>query len=332
VRVCAIAGGVGSARFCAGLARVVDPAELAVVVNTGDDERIGGLHVSPDVDTVLYHLAGLTDWERGWGLRDESFVAHERYRDLAAKAGVSGVDLQEWFALGDRDLATHLLRTRLLDSGRSLTDAIGALCRGLAVGAAVLPMSDDPVRTVLATTDGTELDFQTYFVRRRHTDEIASVRFVGADRAAPAPGVLDAIAGADVVVIPPSNPLVSIAPVLSVPGIREAIAARATARVAVSPIVGGRALKGPADALMASLGHEPSALGVARIYSGLVDAFVVDEADASAASDIEALGMRPVVCDAVMRGPEDAARFAKLVLEHAGPAVGSNARSKEASS
>jgi LPPG:FO 2-phospho-L-lactate transferase len=313
----ALAGGVGSARFLAGLARIADPAEVVVIGNTGDDERMRGLHVSPDIDTVLYHLAGETDWQRGWGMRDESFVANDRYRELVAKAGeaLSGVDMQEWFGLGDRDLATNLLRTRMLDAGRTLSEATDALRTAMGIPVRVLPMSDDPVRTALVTSSGEHLDFQTYFVRRQHADVISGVSFEGASDARPAPGVVEAIGSAATIVIPPSNPLVTVAPVLAVPRIRDAVATSSATRVAVSPIVGGHAVKGPLDALLSSLGHEVSALGVARIYAGLIDVFVLDQVDEPQASGIEALGMRVLVCDTMMTGPEEAARLAKTVLD-----------------
>jgi LPPG:FO 2-phospho-L-lactate transferase len=316
MRVCAIAGGVGSARFLAGLVRVVDPSEVTVIGNTGDDERVRGLHVSPDVDTVLYHLAGETDWERGWGIADESFVANDRYVSLVERAGVDA-DMQEWFGLGDRDLATNMFRTRLLDAGRSLSFAVDALRRAMGIASTVLPMSDTSVRTELITAGGERLDFQTYFVRRQHGDDISAVDFVGADAASPATGVLEAIAGADVLVIPPSNPIVTVAPVLAVSGVRDAIAASGATRIAVSPIVGGRAIKGPLEALLRSFGHDVSPAGVAAIYGGLVDVFVLDEQDAGSAPAIEALGMRAVVCDTIMSSPEAAARLAKDVLDRA---------------
>lgn len=316
MRVCAIAGGVGSARFCAGLVRVIDPGDLTVVSNTGDDDRMQGLYVCPDIDTLLYHLAGLADWERGWGVGAETYRTHERYTELAARAGVADTDLHEWFTIGDTDLATNLLRTRMLDAGRPLHEAVAAVARALGVGATVLPMSDDPVRTRLECASGEVLDFQTYFVRRRHTDEVRAVRFEGIEDASPTSGTLEAIATADVVVIPPSNPIVSVAPVLAVPGVREAVAATEAVRVAVSPIVSGRALKGPADMLMRSLGHDQDAVGVARIYEGLVDVFVLDEQDAARAGEVEALGMRAAVCDTIMSSPEAAGAVAKRVLGH----------------
>jgi LPPG:FO 2-phospho-L-lactate transferase len=313
MRICVIAGGVGSARFCAGLVRVVDPSDVTIVVNTGDDERMRGLHVSPDVDTVLYHLAGLTDWDRGWGATGESYRAHDRYVELVSRVGDVAVDMHEWFTLGDVDLATNMLRSRLLDAGKTLTEATDALRRGLGVQACVLPMSNEPVRTMLRTSGGEVLDFQTYFVRRSHSDEITGVEFAGIADASPAPGVLEAIAGADLVLIPPSNPIVSIAPVLAFRGIRDAAAAVRT-RVAVSPIVGGKALKGPADMLMRSLGHDQTAVGVARIYKDAVDVFVLDEADAALSPDVEALGLRAVVVDTIMSSPEASASVAKAVL------------------
>lgn len=316
MRVCAIAGGVGSARFCAGLIRVIDPRELTIVINTGDDERIRGLLVCPDIDTVLYHLSASTDWERGWGLAAESFTANERYRELAAHAGSGDTDLQEWFALGDRDLATHMLRARLLDAGRTLTEATAALASAQGISASVLPVTNDTLRTVLTVATGEELDFQEYFVHRHQEAEVIAVAYAGADRAEPAPGVADAISAADVVVIPPSNPVLSIGPVLAVPGVRDAIENAPGVRVAVSPIVGGRALKGPADKILASLGHEVSPVGVARIYEGLVRTFVLDAEDAMLASSVASLGMRAVVCDTIMSGAEEAARVAKDVLDH----------------
>ncbi len=316
MKVCAIAGGVGSARFCAGLVRVIDPRELTIVVNTGDDERVRGLLVCPDIDTVMYHLSGSTEWDRGWGLHGESFTADERYRELAGRAGVADTDLQDWFALGDRDLATHMLRARLLDTGHTLAEATAALARALGIAARVLPITNDELRTVLTIASGEQLDFQEYFVHRHQADEVSAVTYTGAGAARPAPGVVEAITSADVVLIPPSNPVLSIGPPLAIPGVREAIEQAPGVRVAVSPIVGGRALKGPADRILASLGHEVSPVGVARMYQGLVGAFVLDAVDAMLASSVASLGMRAIVCDTIMSGPEEAARVAKDVLDH----------------
>lgn len=308
MKVTTLTGGGGGARLCAGLAEVLDPRDLAVVVNTGDDERMRGLRISPDVDTVLYYLAGLIDWQRGWGLQKESFTANDRYRELVVASGVDD-DMQDWFALGDRDLATHMFRTQLLGAGKTLTQAIDALRAGLGVAVRVLPMSDDALSTVLTTSSGATLDFQTYFVRHQHRDEIASVTYEGT--AAPAPGVVDALRSADVVIIGPSNPMLSIGPILALPGVRDAIGTA----VAVSPIVGGKAVKGPADRLLASLGHEISPAGVARIYEGLVDVFVLDAVDASQRDEIEALGLRTIVCDTMMPGPDEAARLAREIID-----------------
>jgi LPPG:FO 2-phospho-L-lactate transferase len=312
VRICVIAGGVGSARFLTGLLRVVDPADVTVVVNTGDDERIRGLHVSPDVDTVLYHLANATDWERGWGLDRETFVANERYNELVERAELSDIDMQEWFGLGDRDLATHMLRTRMLDAGRSLTDATDALRRGLGIACRVLPMSDDPVRTALITRDHERLDFQEYFVQRGHRDEIESVDYVGANHASPAPGVLEALEAADLLIVPPSNPVLSVAPILELAQIRKIFSQTKTTRVAVSPIVGGKALKGPADRVLAAMGYEVSSAGVHEFYAGLLDVLFVDEAD----RDLDRPAAPPewLVTDTIMSDPASAAELAKKVV------------------
>ncbi len=311
MKVVILTGGGGGARLCAGFASVLRPDELTIVANTGDDERMRGLHISPDVDTVLYYLGGLVDWERGWGLQKESFAANDRFRELVVGSGLAD-DMQDWFTLGDRDLATHMFRTRLLDLGRTLSDATDALRRAFGIEASVLPMSDDPIRTVLRTASGEELDFQTYFVRNRHGDDVAGVTYRGATDAAPAPGAIDAIAAADVIIIPPSNPMLSIDPVLSVPGIRDAVVSSNGVRVAVSPIVGGKAIKGPAGGLLASLGHEVSCVGIARIYEGLADVFVLDDVDATRASEI---AMRTVVCDTMMPGPDEAARVARSIID-----------------
>jgi len=310
VKVAALAGGVGGAKLAAGLQTVLGggAGDLAVVVNTADDFEPWGLRVCPDLDTVMYTLAGLADPERGWGVRDETYSMRgmlERYGEDA------------WFTLGDRDLATHVLRTQLLRSGASLTDITARLARSLGIRARVLPMCDEPVATVVETPEG-PLEFQEYFVRRGQRDEVLGVRFRGIGDARPTEEVLEAIDGADAVVLCPSNPLVSIGPILAVPGLRDALLTAPAPKVAVSPIVGGRALKGPADRMMASLGHKVSALGVARMYEGIADGFVIDGADAALAPEIEALGMSVLVTDAVMRSEGDRARLAREVLGFAG--------------
>lgn len=304
MKVAALAGGVGGAKLAAGLEAALPGGDLSVVVNTADDFELWGLHISPDLDTVMYTLAGVANPETGWGIRGETFESLgmlERYGEDA------------WFLLGDRDLATHLLRTERLKNGESLTAVTGSLSKALGVASRVLPMSDERVATVLDTPDG-RLEFQEYFVRRKQRDEVLGVELRGVSEARPSREVLQALFGAEAVVFCPSNPVVSIGPILAVPGMREAVAGSSAPKVAVSPIVGGRALKGPADKMLSSLGHESSAAGVARMYAGLVDGMVIDRADAGERERIEALGMRVLVTDAVMRGEEDRRRLAQETL------------------
>ena len=305
MKVCALAGGVGGAKLAAGLQNVVSRGDLSVVVNTADDFDLWGLHICPDLDTVMYTLAGVSNPETGWGIAGESFETLnmvERYGE------------ETWFKLGDKDLATHVLRTSRMRSGETLTEVTAGLSGALGVGSAVLPMSDDPVSTVLETPEG-RLEFQEYFVRRGQRDEVVGIELSGIDEARPTGGVLAAISGADAIVFCPSNPVVSVGPILALPGMTETLASSSAPKVAVSPIVGGRALKGPADRLLASLGHEVSALGVARMYAGLVDGMVVDRADEREQAGIEAIGMRVLVTESVMRNAEDRARLASETLE-----------------
>jgi LPPG:FO 2-phospho-L-lactate transferase len=289
---------------------VVDPAEIVAVVNTGDDVVLHGLYISPDVDTVTYTLAGAINPETGWGLSGETWAAMQ-----ALEAYGSG-DLA-WFRLGDRDLGTHLYRTSRLAAGATLSDVTGEIRRRWGVAVRLLPMSDDRVETRV-TVGGVEIGFQEYFVGRRHEVAVEAVRFAGANAARPAPEVLGAIAAADFVVICPSNPVVSIGPILAVPGIRDAVAARRDDVVAVSPIVAGRAIKGPADHMLAELGHEPSVVGVARLYAPVASTLVVDSADAGLAAEVEVAGMRCVVAPTVMSGPAEAAALARTVLGASG--------------
>lgn len=307
-----IAGGVGAARFLAGLVRAVDPLTCTAVVNVADDVVLHGLSVSPDLDTVTYTLAGEIDPERGWGLRGETWQAMETVRRYG---GIS------WFNLGDRDLGTHLYRTHRLGQGAPLHVVTAEIVAAWGLTLRVLPVSDDRVETRIVLRDGddevpagTEVNFQEYFVKRRHGVAVSAVRFVGAGDARPAPGVLGAIAAADTVVIAPSNPLVSIGPVLAVPGVRAAIEARRARSVAISPIVGGAALKGPADRMLVELGHESSVVGVARLYRDLASVLVVDEADRHLSGAVEAEGMRCVVTDTIMRSPEQAAVLARTTI------------------
>ena len=304
--ITAIAGGVGAARLLRGLVRVVPPGDITAVVNTGDDTEMHGLHVSPDLDTVTYTLAGLNDDERGWGLAGETWAAMDALERLGGEA---------WFRLGDRDLATHLYRTDRLRQGAPLSTVTAEITAALGVGVRLLPMSDDPVRTYLTLSDGPEVPFQDYFVRHRHAVAVTSVRLAGAEQARPGPGVLDAIGQAEVVVVCPSNPIVSVGPVLAVPGVLEALTARRHDVVAVSPIVAGAALKGPADRLLVELGHEATVVGVARLYAPFAATLVVDSADAALAGEVEASGVHCVVAPTVMHTPADAAALATRLLD-----------------
>jgi LPPG:FO 2-phospho-L-lactate transferase len=305
--VVALAGGVGAARMLAGLIQVAQPESIVAIVNTGDDVSLHGLHVSPDLDTVTYTLAGAVNPETGWGLAGETWAT------MDALAGYGSGRLA-WFRLGDRDLATHLYRTSRLQEGATLSQVTGEIADRWQVGVRVVPMSDDPVETRVTVAGGVEIGFQEYFVGRRHDVTVEKIRFAGIENARPSPGVIDAIDSADVVVICPSNPLVSIAPVLSVPGIEDAIAARRADVVAVSPIVAGHAIKGPADRLLAELGHEASAVGVARLYAPIAGTLVIDETDAGLAKAVEAEGLGCVVAPTIMRGPAEAAALARAVL------------------
>jgi LPPG:FO 2-phospho-L-lactate transferase len=308
VKVVALAGGVGAGKFLRGLVRAVPPGDVTVVVNTGDDIDLHGLRVSPDLDSVTYWLADVADRERGWGRRDESFRALDELRRFDPEA--------TWFSLGDLDLATHLFRTGSLAAGSRLHEVSSALARRCGIETAVLPMTDDSVETrIHVVAEGEELDlhFQEYWVRRGARDEVKSVRFEGVDRADPAPGVLDAMARADVVVICPSNPVVSIGPILAVPRIREAVGARPT--VGVSPIVGGRPLAGMADRLMPAVGLEVSAAGAAGAYGDVLDGWVIDDADAGSASRIrDELGIEVAVTDTVMRDDAVAEALGRTAL------------------
>ncbi len=306
MRIAALAGGVGAARLLRGLVEVVDPASVTAIVNTGDDFVIHGLHVCPDLDTVTYTLADAVNPETGWGLAGESWAAMDALDRF-------GPDLT-WFRLGDRDLANHLYRTRRLAGGAPLSLVTAEVAAAWGVGVRLLPMSDDRVETRVEVPGEGEIEFQDYFVRRRHDVPVRSVRFAGASFAAAGPGVLDALAVADRVVICPSNPIVSIDPILAVPGVRAAVEARREDVVAVSPIVAGAALKGPAARLLADLGHDVSVVGVARLYASLASVLVVDEADGWLAGAVEDEGMRCVVTPSVMRGRAEAVALAAAVV------------------
>ena len=300
MRVAVLAGGVGGARFVRGLVDVVDPAGVTVIGNVGDDLEVFGLHVSPDLDTVLYTLGGLGDEEQGWGRTGETWNALETAAALGADA---------WFRLGDKDIGLHLVRTEALRAGEPLSAVTARLAAAVGIEATLVPATDDRLRTWVETPAG-EFAFQDWFVRRGHRDEAQGVRFEGAERARPAPGVLEALERADVTVIAPSNPFVSIAPILAVPGIREAI----RGAVAVSPLIGGRAVKGPADAMFTSLAGGTEPVHVARCYEGLIAALVFDEADAAGADAVVELGVRPVVTQTLMRDSEARRRLAEETI------------------
>ena len=301
-----LAGGVGAARYLAGLLQVVPPEDVVAIVNTGDDTTMHGLRICPDLDTVTYTLAGAVNPQTGWGLVGETWQAMESLRAYDAS--------RAWFNLGDRDLGTHLFRTGRLSEGASLAAITAEVAARWGLGLRLLPMSEDEVATRVTVQGEGEIGFQDYFVGRHHDVVVSSVRFAGVESATPAEGVLDALRDAERVVIAPSNPLVSIGPVLAVPGVRDAVAARRDDVVAVSPIIAGAALKGPADRLLVELGHEASVVGVARLYADVVGTLVVDTADAALASDVEAAGVRCIVAPTIMHGPSEAADLAKVTL------------------
>jgi LPPG:FO 2-phospho-L-lactate transferase len=310
-----IAGGVGAARLLRGLVRAAPPERVTAVVNVGDDLELHGLHISPDLDTVTYTVAEAIDPERGWGLAGETWRAMDALRRYGGEA---------WFNLGDADLGTHLYRTQRLRDGASLSTVTAEIARAWGLTSAIVPATDDRLRTMVTLagvddanddTGGLEVTFQEYFVQRQHAVAVERVRFEGAEAAAPAPGVLDAIAQAPRIVIAPSNPIVSIAPVLAVPGIRDALAARRDDVVAVSPIIAGAALKGPADRLLRELGHEATVVGVARLYASVAATLVVDDADAALAGAVEAEGVRCVVAPTIMHTVDDAVALSRLLLD-----------------
>ena len=306
--VTVLCGGVGAARFLRGLVEVLDPRSITAVVNVADDTELHGLHISPDLDTVVYTLADAIDPERGWGLRDESWQAMEvlgRYGNPT------------WFALGDRDLATHIVRTERMRAGQPLSSVTSALAEAWGLRCRIVPVTDDRLRTMVAVDGPEEIGFQEYFVDRQHAVAAHAVRFDGADRCRPAPGVIDAVESSACLVVAPSNPIVSIEPVLAVPGVRDAVAAARDRVVAVSPIVAGAAIKGPADRMLRELGHDPSVVGIARLYAPLAATLVIDRADADRADEVEAEGVRCVVTDTIMRDVERAAALATAVLDAA---------------
>lgn len=314
--IVAIAGGVGGAKLADGLQTILPAGDLMVVVNTADDFELHGLRICPDLDTVLYNLAGIANPEFGWGIAGDT---------RATQSAMTRLGADPWFILGDQDLGTHILRTERIGAGETLTQVMGDFARSLGLTAQLVPMTDDPVATIIETEAG-DLAFQDYFVRRRHSDDVTGVHFHGIEWAEPNPLALEALPGAEMVIFCPSNPIVSLGPVLSVPGMQDAISASPGPRIAVSPIVGGKALKGPADQMMRNLGIEPSALGIAAFYGDLIDGLVIDHADAGEAAAIEAAGTRVLVTDAVMRDREDRARLATEVVAFGRELAGTSAR------
>jgi LPPG:FO 2-phospho-L-lactate transferase len=304
LRITALAGGIGAARFLVGLTAILDPAQITIIANVGDDIELYGLRVCPDIDTVIYTLAGCVNEETGWGLAGDTF----EFLKSISRYGES-----VWFNLGDRDLATHVYRTQQLRRGSSLSEVTDSIRRSLGVGSRVLPMTDDYAPTRVVTEQG-EMHLQEYFVRHLAEPRVRSINLDAAKASRPAPGVAGALLEANAVVICPSNPFISIGPLLAVPGIREALSRTAAAVAAVTPIVGGRALKGPAARMLSDLGHEASALGVARLYSDFIDLFVLDEVDAAMAPAIEELGLCVMVSDTIMSSFERKRQLASEVV------------------
>ena len=309
--IVALAGGVGAGKFLRGLVRVVPPEELTVIVNTADDIRVHGLHVSPDVDSVTYWVAGVADRERGWGRAEETFRATAELRSFGAA--------EAWFGLGDLDLATHLFRTQFLAQGGTLSEATGAIARRFGIPSRILPMSNDPVTTRIEAVSQTgellDLHFQEYWVLRGARDHVKGIRYAGAERARPAPGLAEALSAASAILVCPSNPIASIDPILAVPSVREAVAVRRDVVAGVSPIVGGVPLRGMADKLLPAAGVEVSAAGVAAHYRDLLGGWVVDLVDEGQAERVEGLGIRVSVVNTVMVDDGASERLARAAVE-----------------
>ena len=304
-RVLALAGGVGGAKLALGFTRIVSPGNLVIGVNTGDDECFHGLHVSPDLDTVMYTLAGMANPETGWGLTGDTFHSLELLRYYGADV---------WFNLGDRDLATHIRRTQRLREGASLSNVTAELSRALGVEHVIVPMSDDSVKTVLTTDEG-GLAMQEYFVKLRAEPQVQGIKYVGAESAQPSPTMAEALAAGGLLVLCPSNPFLSLGPIIALNGVRRSLEEFAGVKVAVSPIISGLAVRGPAAKMMAELGHDVSCLGVARQYQSLCDYFVIDDQDANLAPAIADLGMQPVVTSIIMESEADKVSLARKILD-----------------
>jgi len=302
--IVALAGGVGAAKFLSGLVKIVNQEDLTIIVNTGDDIELHGLHVSADLDIVVYTLAGIVDDTRGWGIKEDTFHCLSALRDFGAET---------WFSLGDRDLATHLFRTNLLRKGRSLSEVTSEISRSLGLGVSVLPMTDDKFETRIVTEQGT-IHFEEYLVKRGAKDEVFGVKFYGVENARPAPGVIEAIENADLVIVCPSNPIVSIGTILSIRGVRDALRRTKEKKIAVTPIVAGAPIKGPADKLLKGLGLEVSAYSVARLYSDFIDTYILDAVDHAEKDRIERLGLKVRETNTIMATVEDRIRLAKVAL------------------
>lgn len=310
-----LAGGVGAARFLRGLVLAVDPSRVTAVVNTGDDTELHGLSISPDIDTVTYTVAGAIDPDRGWGLAEESWIAMENLARYAAVRPVGSGAAPDWFNLGDRDLATHFYRTARLTEGATLSEVTDEIARAWGLDVRVVPMTDDRVRTMVDIVDDgvvTTVGFQEYFVKRRHAVPVTGIRFDGAEHARPT--FVDTITSSEVVIIAPSNPLVSIGPIRALDGVDQALTANRERVAAISPIVAGSALKGPADRMLTELGFEASVVGVARLYAPVCATLVIDERDADRRTEVEDCGVRCVVTDTIMRTPEVTRALADITL------------------
>jgi len=314
--IAVVSGGVGAARFLRALLEIVPPEEVAAVVNTADDTVMHGLSISPDIDTITYTLAGATDDERGWGMRDETWRAMEALQRFVPVRPDGSTAAPTWFNLGDQDLATHFYRTARLAEGATLTEITGEICAAFGVEVALLPMTHERVETrvTLAVAPGEEVGFQEYFVKLHHSVSVRSVRFAGADTARLTDASRHALTTAETVVIAPSNPIVSIGPLRALAGVDEILAARRDTVVAVSPIIGGAALKGPADRMLTELGHDQSVVGVANLYAPIASALVIDPVDADLAGAVAAAGMRPIVVPSIMSTPEISATLARATL------------------
>lgn len=305
MKITTLAGGVGASKFLLGLVRILPPEDINIIANTGDDIELFGLRISPDIDTITYTLAGVINETTGWGIAGDTF---------SALAWIARYGESQWFKLGDRDLATHIHRTEQLRQGRTLSEVTDHVRRSLGVSSVILPMTNSYTPTRVVTDEG-EMHFQEYFVRRRCEPRVQKIRFERIESAAPAPGVTTAILEADAVIICPSNPFISINPILNVPGVRDAMKATRARVIAITPIIGGRALKGPAADMLRDLGYEVSARGVASVYRDFVDLFVLDEVDRAIKSEIEELGLRVMVADTLMNTLEDKQRLAQNVLD-----------------